>query len=231
MPNATARAGHFVDLVRRIRLPRMDDAIERMVANRLDQCVDVIWHNHMFAEHISLPGEKIQNPFDQPKNFRTAQNACTVAGIEPIMNWLGEVPVILCLLVFVERRLIEGEPKLSFFFQSRPLLLRQRIRQVESDEICDTCLPAVRKIAPINLKIGVRIKEVRHLPTYYIIVSTLVETSLLVPSNTGWKPMLHCASSAEYTCRPRLRAAALGPRIHAPTTQTVQYRPSSRNRM
>jgi len=70
VPQATARTGYTVDLVRRKRLPRMKDAIERMVTKRLHECVDMIRHHDIFAEHIPLPVEEIQNTFDQSKSLR-----------------------------------------------------------------------------------------------------------------------------------------------------------------
>ena len=59
MPQATARTGYTVDLVRRKRLPRMKDTIERMVTKRLHQYVDTIRHHNKFAKHIPLAVEEI----------------------------------------------------------------------------------------------------------------------------------------------------------------------------
>ena len=64
MPHATARTGHFVDLVCRKRFPRMKDAVEAVVIERSNQCVNVIRHYDIFAERIPLPVKENQNAFD-----------------------------------------------------------------------------------------------------------------------------------------------------------------------
>ncbi len=64
MPHATARTAHFVDLVCRKRFPRMKDAVEAVVIERSNQCVNVIRHYDIFAERIPLPVKENQNAFD-----------------------------------------------------------------------------------------------------------------------------------------------------------------------
>ena len=66
----------------------MKNVFETVVIKRLHQGVDVIRHDDIFAELVSLPIEEIQNAFDQAKNFRMGQNARTIAGIQPLLNAL-----------------------------------------------------------------------------------------------------------------------------------------------
>ena len=49
----------------------MKDGFERVVIKRLHESVEVIRHDDMFAKHIPLPGEKIQNALDEAKSFWT----------------------------------------------------------------------------------------------------------------------------------------------------------------
>ena len=144
----------------------MKDVFEIMVTKRLHQGVNVIRHDDIFAEGIPLPVEEIQNAFDQAKNFRTGQNARTIAGIKPLLNALREVAMILFYLPWVVRRRIKVEPDLLFLVQGYQSFLGQRIGQMKSDEVDDACLPAMRKISPMDFKIVFRIKETGHKITY-----------------------------------------------------------------
>ena len=66
----------------------MKNVFEIIVIQRLHQGVDVIRHDNIFTECIPLPIEEIQNAFNQVKNFRTSQDARTIAGIQPLLNAL-----------------------------------------------------------------------------------------------------------------------------------------------
>jgi hypothetical protein len=83
----------------------MKDVFEIMVIKRLHQGMDVIRHHDIFAEGIPLPVEEIQNALDS-KNFGTGQNARAIAGIQPLLNALREVAMILFYLPWVVRRRI-----------------------------------------------------------------------------------------------------------------------------
>jgi len=81
----------------------MKDVFEIVVIQRLQQGVDVIRHDDIFTERIPLPIEEIQNAFDQAKNPGTGQGARTIAGIQPLLNALREVAMILFYLPWVVR--------------------------------------------------------------------------------------------------------------------------------
>ena len=89
-----------------------------MVRHWLHECVDVVRHNDVFTKYVALSVKVIQNAFDKSLNLWSGQYAGAILSVQPMMNPLGEVAMILFDLVFVVGRRILGEPNSLFLIQS-----------------------------------------------------------------------------------------------------------------
>jgi len=82
MPDRAVRTNDLVDLLGRVRFPRVQYFTKLVIAKRLEQYVDMIWHDDILAKRVPLPVEEVESVVYAPANFWTRQKTGTVAGIQ-----------------------------------------------------------------------------------------------------------------------------------------------------
>ena len=132
--------------------------------------MDVIRHDDVFAQRITLPIKEGQSVLDHLMDLWAGQNTGPMAGAEPSIDAFGKIATELLNLAFVVGRRVQCQPAFLLLSECCKLSSRQRVGAMEGHEICRTILAPMRKITPVNFKIGFRIEVVLHIQQHIIIV-------------------------------------------------------------
>ena len=132
-----------------------------MTRHRPDNDVNVVRHHDPRAEFVALPVEMLQCAGDQAGDFRLAQPARAVSGVQQRLD-LVAIPREQLFLLVPCQRAIGGaglfENDLTFVLQPCDFVGGQRIRESKCDKINRTFLLQMRKFAakmqPGNQRIG-----------------------------------------------------------------------------
>jgi hypothetical protein len=84
----------FVDFMSGEMFPRIAHAFEPTFADELDENVDVVGHDDVAAESITLAVEMMQRPHDNPAQGCRAKQAFAVAIVEKSLHLAGEMGVV-----------------------------------------------------------------------------------------------------------------------------------------
>ena len=102
-----------------------------MAGLRLDQRMEVVWHDYEGIEHITLAIEVAQRIAHDPGDLRIAQQARTVAAIKPFFVAVQKASLVLLLRFPIPRRRMLLEPVLLFFAPFAEERLRHGIARGE----------------------------------------------------------------------------------------------------
>ena len=128
----------------------MQDVAQQISVHWPDQCVNMIGHDHIMSERISLSVEMLQRFFDKSRDFQRSQPAFAHPGIEPMVESFRESFMVLGTLSDRMRLRVFNQPLREFLLPLVELGLRDRIRQPERHEVSRTILTPVRQMPGVN---------------------------------------------------------------------------------
>lgn len=153
-----AEAG-FVDHATRNAFPALQRVREGFAVAEGEQHMDVIGHDDAAPEVVALAVEVMESVGDDLGEAWITQGAGAVAGVEILIEPVGELAVVAGLGDLVPRRRIRDEEGLA---GAKPVLkefTRQRIGESEGDEDRDLALLPMRQLVDRLFDVPSRIEE------------------------------------------------------------------------
>ena len=95
LPEIASFPKRRVDLPRGEFFPRPCDIGKRPVRHRERENVNVVWHNHESIEEVAIVIEMTQRLLDDLPKLELAQQAATVAFVEPVVFLRGEAHMVV----------------------------------------------------------------------------------------------------------------------------------------
>ena len=125
LPYLTCLPQETIDFMGGERFPRVEDFLQRVFTQRRHQHVDMIRHDHKRAEFVALAIKVTESLLHCVGHFSLAEQAFAAAGVEPLLQPVGEPSLILGTGGFVVRLRMLGQPLFLFGVPLPELVLWQ----------------------------------------------------------------------------------------------------------
>ena len=162
LPKRAAAAKQAVDIERAAAFPILENFAKCSVFGS-NECMEMIRHYNPYIERWFCT--KTTN--EDVAHVGAIKKALAAARIEPLVPCFGEGGVKLVLFVIGESvdfawflKGVRCEPSIAFGFPFTELFLRHGVCKSGGDEVGDTGLPPVGKIAAMNLELVVWAEEI-----------------------------------------------------------------------
>jgi hypothetical protein len=113
LPELSRRSQGFIDAVSGHRFPCLHNGGQTVLAQRGNQDVDVVGHDHKVAKQIIFVLVMLQRAFDGFAQIRARQNTFSVRLVQPRLPTIWEALVIFCRGFVVPRFGVSFQPGLA----------------------------------------------------------------------------------------------------------------------
>ena len=144
LPKRPVPPARFVDLMRSVGLPRVQDRREIVSAERSQQHMHMVRHDRECAELIASAVEMAQRALDDVRSRTFAQHTRSVVLVEFRLEFFAEKFAEFGAALGAEAGRLLCENGGALFLPSMEDWRRQSVGEPKRDEICGTGLPPVR---------------------------------------------------------------------------------------
>src|SRR5438270_10780405 len=140
----------------------MQNIWQRMAKRRLQENMNVIWHNYPGIQNVSLPIKMTQSIGGQRRDRRLFQETRAMPLVQPLFTPILKPFLVLMLRFGVPRFAMKFPPDFEFLFPFVQQRSRHRVREAKCDEVRRAFLLPVRKVTTTDSNVRAWIHRVKQ---------------------------------------------------------------------